>query len=117
MFKPDDPLQPPGAVFDEAWQAQTLAMADAMVQAGHFTGKQWAETLGAKLKAAEAAGAPDTLTTYYEAALEALEDLSATCAEITQAEQDRRKETWRRAYVNTPHGAPVELSAGQIDKN
>ena len=24
---------------------------------------------------------------------------------------DRRKEEWRRAYLNTPYGKPVELSA------
>jgi len=112
LFKPDDPLAPPGAVFDEAWQAQTLAMADAMVRAGHFTANQWADTLGAQLKAAEAAHKPDTLDTYYNAALKALEQLSAEQARISAQDQAKRKETWARAYRNTEHGQPVLLDAG-----
>lgn len=112
MFKPDDPLAPPGEVFDEAWQAQVLAMADAMVRSGHFSAHQWAETLGAMLLDAEKAGEPDTLNTYYSAALAALEYLSAKEAQISQDEQLERKETWRRAYENTEHGQPVLISAG-----
>ena len=110
MFSPDDPLAPPGEVFDEAWQAQTLAMADSLVRAGHITATDWAEALGAELKAAERAGHPDTLDTYYTAALTALEKLSAAIG-ISADDQSTRKSQWTRAYLNTPHGAPVHLTA------
>ena len=30
---------------------------------------------------------------------------------IDAAEFAERKETWRRAYLNTPHGKAIELSA------
>jgi hypothetical protein len=39
--------------------------------------------------------------------LEALADL-ATVAGLRQ-----RKEQWRQAYLHTPHGRPVELSAAE----
>ena len=114
MFQPDDPQAPPGAVFDEAWQAQTLAMADALVRAGHFSATDWAEALGQELQRAEASGAPDTLDTYYDAALRALERLSAQIG-ITKAAQKDRHAQWTRAYHNTPHGQPVLLGAGDHD--
>ena len=47
-------------VFDEAWQAQALAMANRLIEAGLFTGKEWAKALGAELKAQAAAGVNDT---------------------------------------------------------
>ena len=111
MSEADDPLALPEPVFDEAWQAQALALADAMMRAGHFTATDWAETLGAELAAAEAAGRPDTLETYYLAALGALERLAADRAGITATDQAMRKADWHAAYLGTPHGAPVELSA------
>jgi len=85
-------------------------MADAMVRAGHITATDWAETLGEELRAADAAGKPDTLDTYYHAALTALEKLSDR-AGITATEQSDRKAAWTRAYKNTPHGNPVTLDA------
>lgn len=109
MFQPENPLAPRDTVFDEAWQAQVLAIADTMVQAGRFSATDWAETLGAELRAADAAGKPDTTQTYYEAALAALERLTP----ITGAELTERKADWTRAYQRTPHGQPVLLETGR----
>lgn len=113
MFKPDNPATPPGPTFDEPWQAQVLAIADTMVTAGRFTATQWAETLGAALKTADQGGAPDTSETYYGAALQALETLVSAQTPIDQTALDARKDQWARAYLATPHGKPVLLSAGR----
>ena len=113
MFRPENPLAPRDAIFDEAWQAQVLAIADTMVQAGRFSATAWAETLGAELRAAEAEGRPDTTQTYYEAALAALERLTTEATTITGAELARRKADWTRAFERTPHGQPVLLARGQ----
>lgn len=113
MFRPDDPLKPRDPVFDEGWQAQVLAIADTMVQAGRFTATDWAETLGAELRKAEAAGQPDTTETYYLAALAALEALTTTATDLTAGQLADRKKEWARAYRHTPHGQPVLLSRGQ----
>ncbi len=96
-------------VFDELWQAQVLAMADAMVAAGTFEAAAWSETLGAELKAAEAAGAEDTGLTYYEAALSALERLLDETDAVPTASLRQRRDAWKEAYLATPHGSPVEL--------
>ena len=105
MKRADDPLGPRTQVFQEAWHAQTLAAAHALEQSGSFTKAEWAAALGAALRRAEAAGAPDTEETYYLAALEALEAL----APMTQADLDARKTAWEEAYLRTPHGQPVVL--------
>lgn len=109
MFNPDDPLAPPKPAFSEAWHAQVLAMADTMVKAGHFSATDWAEALGAELKAADADGQEDTEATYYACALRALEGLSAQKAGIPLADQAARKDAWEAAYLRTPHGKPVVL--------
>jgi nitrile hydratase accessory protein len=109
LFLPEDPLAPPTPAFDEPWQAQALALADTMVQAGHFTAVEWAEALCAALKEAEAMGAPDTLSTYYTAVLVALEHLCEARAGISGEHRRLRRAAWEAAYHRTPHGRPVEL--------
>ena len=109
LFRPDDPLAPPVPAFDAPWQAQALALADAMVRAGHFTASGWAEALGTALGNAEAAGAPDTLDTYYEAVLTALETMGEQQAGISGQSRAARRRAWEDAYRNTPHGRPVKL--------
>jgi hypothetical protein len=58
-------------VFREPWQAQTLALADLVVKRDIISAAQWADTLGAEIKALNAE--PDDRETYYRAALAALE--------------------------------------------
>lgn len=101
-------------VFDEQWQAQVLAMADALIAEGQFSASEWSETLGAELKTAEAAGAADTSETYYNAALRALETLLARHATVSPDEMENRRSAWARAYEATAHGEPVELTNGDI---
>ena len=45
------------AAFDEAWQAEALAIADSLVQSGLFSAADWSQTLGAALRQAEVDGA------------------------------------------------------------
>lgn len=113
MFRPDDPLAPRDPVFEEPWQAQVLAMADSLVQAGLIGAGDWAEALGAELRAAQAAGRPDTTATYYEAALAALEGLMTRTTPITPEQLATRKAEWTRAFAATPHGQPVDLARGR----
>jgi Nitrile hydratase beta subunit len=97
-------------VFGEAWHAQTLALADLLVERGVISSAQWADTLGAEIKALKAE--PDDRETYYCATLAALERALMESGAITHAELDEREHQWERAYLRTPHGQPVELAAG-----
>lgn len=83
-------------------------MAAAMVRAGHISQSEWADALGAALKAAEDSGQPDTEETYFLAALSALEGLSEKNG-ITVEDRATRKNAWEDAYRRTPHGKPVVL--------
>jgi len=115
---PDDPLGPlrrkdGDPVFDEPWQAQALAMADSLVKKGTLSVSDWAAQLRAELRSAANAGAPDDSETYYLAVLAALEHLLDETGAAVGQEVDARREHWERAYLATPHGRPVELSAGK----
>ena len=116
MNLPEDALGPlrrkdGDPTFDEAWQAQSLAIADTLVSAGVVTATRWAEALGSELKSAARAGAADDADTYYLAVLEAVEKLLRQIEIIGRDELDARVEAWRQAYLATPHGKPVELQA------
>jgi len=104
--KPDAP------VFAEPWHAQVLAVAYGLSVSGLFSASDWATALGAALRQSEERGEPDTDETYYAAALVALEKLVAERAPATGDAHPARIEAWRRAYLRTPHGKPVELAAG-----
>jgi nitrile hydratase accessory protein len=98
--------------FAEPWQAEVLALAFALADRGVFSATEWSRTLGAELRRAAASGAPDDHETYYAAALAVLERLLAAHGGITATALSRRTEEWRRAYLHTPHGQPVDLAAG-----
>jgi nitrile hydratase accessory protein len=98
--------------FEEPWQAEVLGVAFTLAERGAFSRAEWSDALGAALARAAGAGAPDTQATYYAAALEALESLLASSGAVSSATLAERTEAWRRAYLATPHGQPVALSAG-----
>ena len=64
-------------MFAEPWQAQAFALAVKLSEAGHFTWREWTETLAAELKAAADRGEPDDGARYYAHWLAALERLVA----------------------------------------
>jgi nitrile hydratase accessory protein len=105
-----------GPVFAEPWQAQAFALAVKLSEQGHFTWKEWAAALADELKAADNRGEPDDGTRYYEHWLAALERLVVEKGLTNREAMRERKEAWTEAYLHTPHGKPVELSAG-VDKD
>jgi nitrile hydratase accessory protein len=94
-----------GPVFAEPWEAQAFAMAVKLNEAGVFQWGEWAETLGAELKAQ-----PER--PYYESWLAALERLVEAKGVMTEDERRARVEDWERAAKATPHGQPIVLSRG-----
>ena len=98
-----------GPTFDEAWQAQVLAMADSLTKRGAFTPVEWSAALCAELRRAIRDGAADDAGTYYRAALRALEQLLDGAGAVTIDAVTERRNAWERAYLATPHGHPVTL--------
>lgn len=97
-------------MFAEPWQAQAFALAVKLSEQGHFTWKEWAETLAAELKAAEDRGQPDDGSRYYEHWLAALERLVTGRGLADRPALLARKDAWADAYRHTPHGKPVVLN-------
>ena len=104
-------------VFDEPWQAQVLALAANLVEQGVFTASRWSDALGVALRDAQARGEPDNPQTYYQSALAALEKLLDADGRLSAARIAGRVEDWRQAYLHTPHGQPVELSAAPAGRD
>src|SRR5262249_36485685 len=80
-----------------------------LAEAGRFTWSEWAAFLSEEIRAAQLRGDPDLGTTYYDHWLAALERLCIAKGLVSGADMDHRKEEWRAAYLNTPHGQPVEI--------
>jgi nitrile hydratase accessory protein len=108
---PDIPCDAEGPVFREPWEAQAFAMALMLHERGVFTWHEWAETLGAEIKRAQAAGDPDTGETYYHHWLAALERLVAQKGVTTSDVLHRTRDAWDHAADRTPHGKPIVLQA------
>ena len=108
---PSIPCDAEGPVFREPWEAQAFAMALALHERGVFTWTEWAETLGAQIKRAQAAGDPDTGETYYRHWLATLETLVAAKGVATSEALTRYRDAWDHAADRTPHGKPIELRA------
>lgn len=108
---PDLPCDETAApVFRAPWEAQAFAMAVSLHQKGLFTWTEWAAVLTAEIKAAQAAGDPDTGATYYHHWLRALERLAVEKGAATPAALQDKAAAWDRAARATPHGQPISLS-------
>lgn len=106
----DHPMEQP--VFREPWEAQVFALVTALIEQGALSSSEWSQTLGSAIKSAQQQGDPDTGDTYYQHWIAALEMVLAE-KELASAEEIKSLiEAWRKAYLTTPHGQPVELGTG-----
>ena len=106
---PGIPRDAEGPVFNEPWEAQAFAMTLALHERGLFTWPEWAATLGAEIRRAQAAGDPDTGETYYRHWLAALERIVEQKGIADAALRARYHDAWDHAADRTPHGQPIEL--------
>lgn len=106
---PPDTICRPGPAkhFNAPWEAQVFSLVVQLGDRGFFTWTEWADTLGAVIKEAQAAGDPDLGDTYYEHWMKALERIlgargladAATIealAEEVEHEADHRRDTQLR---------------------
>ena len=111
---PGLPTDSQGPVFHEPWQAQAFAMTLALHEKGLFAWGEWAAMLGETIKAAQAAGDPDTGETYYNHWLATLERMVAEKSVTTLDDLTSHRDAWERAAARTPHGQPVELRSADF---
>jgi nitrile hydratase accessory protein len=101
------PRDDAGPVFAAPWQAQAFAVTLHLHAKGLFSWTQWAEALGAQIRAA---GPADDGSRYYEHWLAALEKIVAAHGATDARALHDRAEAWTRAAAATPHGQPIELA-------
>ena len=101
------PRDDDGPVFAAPWQAQAFAMTLHLHARGLFSWTEWAEALGAEIRAA---GPADDGSRYYEHWLAALEKIVAARGATDAPALQQRAEAWSRAAAATPHGKPIELA-------
>jgi nitrile hydratase accessory protein len=106
---PSIPCDAEGPVFREPWEAQAFALTLQLYDRGLFTWPEWAATLAAEIKRAQAAGDPDTGETYYRHWLAALERIVAEKGVTDATTLKRYHDAWDHAADRTPHGTPIEL--------
>ena len=106
---PGIPCDDEGPVFREPWEAQAFAMTLSLYERGLLTWPEWAQTLGAEIKRAQAAGDPDTGETYYRHWLNALERLVAEKGVTDAPTLAHYRDAWDHAADRTPHGIAIEL--------
>ena len=104
------PRDQDGPVFQAPWQAAAFALAVRLSAEGHFTWPEWTEVFAAEMRKAQEAGDPDLGNTYYHHWMNALERLCKERCLVGADDMGPRTEEWRQAYLNTPHGKPVELA-------
>ena len=106
---PSLPRDADGPVFREPWEAQAFAMTLALHERGLFAWTEWAATLAAEIKRAQAAGDPDLGNTYYRHWLAALERIVAEKGVTNEQALARYRAAWDHAADRTPHGLPIVL--------
>jgi nitrile hydratase accessory protein len=112
------PRDEAGPVFNEPWEAHAFALAVRLSESGCFSWSEWAAALSQEIRAAQERGDPDLGHSYYQHWLNTLERLCTEKRLLNSSDMHRRKEQWRRAYLHTPHGQPIELSAaGDEDRH
>jgi len=99
--------------FREPWQAKAFAMVVLLHRQGRFEWDEWVQVLGAEIAACPQQPGEDPDAAYHRQFLAALERIVAALGIANPGDQLRRKEEWRGAYLNTPHGHAVELAAAR----
>jgi nitrile hydratase accessory protein len=97
-------------VFAEPWQAQVFASTVLLSQGGLFTWKHWVEVFAAEIAARPQAEGESGTDAYFRQWLSALESLLTTEGVVSRDDIVATQEHWRRSYINTEHGRPVQFS-------
>lgn len=104
--------RPPEPVFSEPWHGQVFALTVHLNEAGLFTWPDWAARFGATLARHGRARDLDGGEDYFACWLETLETMLADLGQAPREEVEALRAAWERAYLSTPHGAPVALADG-----
>ncbi len=104
------PRDAEGPVFDQPWQAHAFALVMRLHEAGNFTWEQWVRVFSREIASAPAQPGESHNDAYYRQWLTALEEIVVQSGLSDRETMAVRSDEWRQAYLNTPHGQPIELA-------
>jgi nitrile hydratase accessory protein len=96
--------------FDAPWQAQAFALVVQLNKAGRFSWDEWVRVFSREIARSPFRPGESANDTYYRQWLDALEQIVVERGLLAPGDARERASAWRAAYVNTPHGQPVELA-------
>ncbi len=99
--------------FDEPWHAQAFAMTMHLAKRGLFSWDEWVGAFIPEVREQPQRADEDVNAAYFRQWLTALEKLLAARGLCSGESVHEYAEIWRRAYLNTRHGDPVEFDAGK----
>jgi nitrile hydratase accessory protein len=104
------PRDAEGPVFEQPWQAHAFALVIRLHEAGAFTWEQWVRVFSREIASAPAQSGEGANDAYYRQWLAALEEIVVQSGLSNRETMTARSDEWRQAYLNTPHGQPIELA-------
>ena len=103
----------PKKAFDAPWHAEVFALAVHLNEGGYFDWPEWAarfgENLAAKTVKIGVGEGLDGSDDYYQIWLQTLIELMQEKGLVDAKMLASIKAQWRDAYLQTPHGKPVQL--------
>lgn len=99
--------------FEEPWHAQAFAMTMHLAKRGVFSWDEWVGAFIPEVRGQPQRAGEEVNAAYFRQWLAALEKLLAARGLCAPEAVHTYAETWRRAYLNTAHGDPVEFDAGK----
>lgn len=99
-----------GFSFDEPWQAEALATTVHLGQQGLFSWKEWVDIFLREIAAEPQREDESVNNAYFRQWLAALEKMLVSKGVTSATAMSETAEHWRRSYLNTEHGKPVQFS-------
>jgi nitrile hydratase accessory protein len=97
-------------IFDAPWQAQAFALVVRLSKTGYFSWDEWVRVFSREIARSPSRAGESANDAYYRQWLDALEEIVVKKRLLAPGDAQERASAWRVAYVNTPHGQPVELA-------
>jgi nitrile hydratase accessory protein len=99
-----------GHTFDAPWQAQVVALVVQLSKTGHFSWNEWVRVFSQEIARSPSCTGESVNDTYYRQWLDALERIVVEKGLLAPGDAQERASAWCAAYLNTPHGQPVDLA-------
>lgn len=98
--------------FAQPWHAQAFGTAMALSRAGLFAWSEWVDTFSRVIRDEPQRPGEESNAAYYRQWETALERVLLASGVLSQDDIAAAAEDWRRSYLATPHGQPVEFRRG-----